>query len=67
MVAPRDRPDHADAVTGEDLDAALEDLQEEAVTEADHSAGAVIGPRAEAIEQGCYPCGRCRSFEDAQE
>jgi hypothetical protein len=28
------RPDHADAVTGEDLDAALEDLQEEAVTEA---------------------------------
>jgi hypothetical protein len=28
-------PDHADAVTGEDLDAALEELQEKAVTEAD--------------------------------
>jgi hypothetical protein len=34
---------------------------------ADHSAGAVIGPRAEAIEQGCYPCGRCRSLEDGDE
>jgi hypothetical protein len=30
-----DRADHADGVTGEDLDAALEELQEEAVTEAD--------------------------------
>jgi len=35
VTAPRERPDHADAVTDADLEAALEDLQEEAVTEAD--------------------------------
>lgn len=35
MSRPGGRADHADAVTGEDLDAALEELQEEAVTEAD--------------------------------
>ena len=34
---------------------------------ADHSAGAVIGPRAEAVDHGCYPCGRCRALEDAQD
>ena len=34
MSPAGDRADHADAVTGEDLDAALEELQEEAVTEA---------------------------------
>jgi hypothetical protein len=33
---------------------------------ADHSAGAVIGPRAEAVDQGCFPCGRCRSLEDGE-
>lgn len=35
MSPAGDRADHADAVTGEDLEAALEELQEEAVTEAD--------------------------------
>lgn len=30
---------------------------------ADHSAGSVIASRAEAIDAGCYPCGRCRSLE----
>ena len=33
---------------------------------ADHSAGAEIGPRAEAVDQGCYPCGRCRMLEDGE-
>ena len=35
MSRQRDRADHADAVTDADLEAALEDLQEEAVTDAD--------------------------------
>lgn len=32
--------------------------------ELDHSAGANIGPREEAINQGCYPCGQCRLLEE---
>lgn len=30
----------------------------------EHNAGAVIGPREEAIDQGCYPCGQCAKLED---
>lgn len=28
--------------------------------ELNHESGANTGPRQEAIDQGCYPCGKCR-------
>lgn len=32
--------------------------------ELDHTSGAVVGPRAEAIDQGCFPCGQCRLLQE---
>jgi len=32
--------------------------------ELNHRAGAETGPREEAINSGCYPCGRCRLIQE---
>lgn len=35
--------------------------------ELDHRSGSEIAPRAEAIDQGCFPCGQCRLIQEAHE
>ena len=32
--------------------------------ELNHQAGASTGPREEAINEGCYPCGQCRLIQE---
>jgi len=32
--------------------------------ELNHQAGARKGPREEAINSGCYPCGKCRLIQE---
>lgn len=40
------------------------DADGELLHELDHQAGAIRGPREEAINNGCYPCGQCRLIQE---